>query len=998
MPNYFTKNRHPNNPPFHFSDPQLVPRVRQYIDENRNRQYVDVTMMADSLQQRYPRDYARRKRIAFRGMVSRAYQYLLQQNDYNGRDNSYSSHNNSNINSSFTNDSSNGQSRADEEDNQDDDDIIVDVPEKEPNLVNKQLANLYASSPNVKKNNPNTSTPGQTDQELINLSSDDESNSEQMNSRKRTKISKIADDTEISVTSPAPTEPLPSQVPPSSEVPAPKGQKRKAGEGSLIPPLSLLRRKKREIPLTKSTVTLKDVGGNRKTVEEVIKLLIHLKHPEVYKTIGVTLPRGFLLHGPPGCGKTLLAHAIAGELDLPLLKVAGPELVAGVSGESEERIRDLFEQAVSLAPCILFIDEVDVISSRRESAHRNMEQRIVAQLLCSLDNLDNAEKGNQVLVIGATNRHDSMDPALRRAGRFDREICLGIPDKKSRLQILQILVTNMKLSKNVSLEQLAALTPGYVGADLKSLTREAAIAAVSRICEDVKNKRLKVIQSNDNAKNKESKDDDITIDENSQDITILPEPEKTNETSDKNSDCDIVEVESKSNEAEKSETKEKNGEDVIVEKSFVLTEDRLKESISNYYGDEKKESDVKETEDSSKEVQPMEVEETNEANMKEPANDSEKVPPESDKSKFYCSFGLNSKEAIDESIESLLEWLRDKTPLSEAELSELFVEFADFEKALKTVQPSSKREGFATVPDVTWNDVGSLNDIRQELQMAILAPVQHSELFTRLGLTAPTGVLLCGPPGCGKTLLAKAVANEAGINFISVKGPELLNMYLGESERAVRQCFERARNSQPCVIFFDELDALCPKRSESRDSGGGMRVVNQLLTEMDGVEGRQSVFLMAATNRPDMIDPAVLRPGRLDKILYIGLPSPEGRVDILKALTKNGTCPALHSDVNLNEVGLSELCEGFSGADLAALVREAGVQALREYLEEPSSVLGGLESISLRHFEAALKKIRKSVSDKDQIYYERLRLLYSPSSASSKKKVTESDNASSSKS
>uniref|UniRef100_A0A8C2EMN7 Nuclear VCP like n=1 Tax=Cyprinus carpio TaxID=7962 RepID=A0A8C2EMN7_CYPCA len=544
-------------------------------------------------------------------------------------------------------------------------------------------------------------------------------------------------------------------------------------------------------------------------LQEVCKLLIHMRHPEVYQRLGVVPPRGFLLHGPPGCGKTLLAQAVAGEVGLPMLKVSAPELVSGVSGESEQKLRELFEQAISSAPCILFIDEIDAITPKREIASKDMERRIVAQLLTCMDDLNSLSEPAQVLVIGATNRPDSLDPALRRAGRFDREICLGIPDEAARLKILKTLCRKITLTEDFDYRQLARLTPGYVGADLMALCREAAMTSVNRIL-----------------------------------------------------------------------------------------------------------------------LQPM------------------------SQNWMLCSEWLTSGE--DKNLEQLLSLLKRNETLSEEQLSGLCVLMSDFKTSLSRVQPSAKREGFATVPDVTWEDVGALQDIREELNMAIMAPINNPEHFRALGLNTPAGVLLAGPPGCGKTLLAKAVANESGLNFISVKGPELLNMYVGESERAVRQVFQRGRNSAPCVIFFDEIDALCPRRSE-HESGASVRVVNQLLTEMDGMGNRKQVFIMAATNRPDIIDRAVLRPGRLDKTLYVGLPPPADRHAILVTITKNGTKPLLDSDVNLEEIAHDARCESFTGADLSALVREACVNALRP--EE------GIR-VSRIHFEDAFKKVRPSVSKK----------------------------------
>ncbi|OTF77318.1 nuclear valosin-containing protein-like protein [Euroglyphus maynei] len=460
--------------------------------------------------------------------------------------------------------------------------------------------------------------------------------------------------------------------------------------------------------LVEPKVRFDDFGGIDDVIEDIQRLDLYLK-------LGVDAPRGFLLHGPPGVGKSLLVEALANDLQIAYLRCGATEIVAGISGESEEKIRQLFALAKELKPCLLFIDEIDAITPKRENAAREMERRIVTQVITCMDELSASDgSGRGVMVIGATNRPDSLDPALRRAGRFDREIALGIPDEKCRLEIIRVLSRNIKVDSNFDFESLAHRTPGYVGADLKSLIREAAILALERF---------------------------------------------------------------------------------------------MNPSISS-----------------------MTIEQIDETNFQ--------------------------------------------------------IEFCDFDGALKRVQPSSKREGFATVPDVTWNDVGALSAIRQELQLSILAPVRFTRDVEKLGLSLSVGILLCGPPGCGKTLLAKAIANESGINFISVKGPELLNMYVGESERAVRAVFNRARCSKPCVIFFDEIDALCPRRTDSSDSSNvTSRVVNQLLTEMDGLESRDC-FLLAATNRPDILDPAILRPGRFDKILHVGFPLAEDRFEILCTLTK----------------------------------------------------------------------------------------------------------------
>lgn len=567
-----------------------------------------------------------------------------------------------------------------------------------------------------------------------------------------------------------------------------------------------------EIP----TLRYADLGGIEDVVEEIRDVVERpFRYGFLYQQLGVEAPRGVLLHGVPGCGKTSLVMAMAGELGVPLLKVAAPELVAGMSGESEGRIRDLFEGARAAAPCLLFIDEIDAIAPKRETAQREMERRIVAQLLACMDDLSHPPRrtgeteasvvtdgqleetgapgspapashltghnllSKHVMVIGATNRPDALDPALRRAGRFDREIALTIPNEAARQRILQVLCQRMRLSGSLDLATIARNTPGFVGADLKALTQEAAAVAIKRL------------------------------------ITIVEQ--------------------------------QKRGPA------------------------------------SAHEVRMTEVQGTNDSG--------------------------------------------DESGALAAEL--VAVEAEDFAAALKKIQPSAKREGFAIVPNTRWEDIGALQYVRSELRMAVVEPLRHPDKFAAVGLTAPAGVLLWGPPGCGKTLLAKAVANESHSNFISVKGPELLSKYVGESERAVRQVFERARHSAPCIIFFDELDALCPRRRND-ESDVAARVVNQLLTEMDGLEDRRQVFILAATNRPDMIDPAMMRPGRLDKLLYVNLPDAQERGEILRAV---GRATPWASDVDLATVARDPRCETFSGADLAALVREASMAAVRESIE-----------------------------------------------------------------
>ncbi|KAL3922776.1 MAG: hypothetical protein SGILL_002022, partial [Bacillariaceae sp.] len=569
-----------------------------------------------------------------------------------------------------------------------------------------------------------------------------------------------------------------------------------------------------------------DLGGMEEVLKQIRQLVEYpLVRPELYQYLGVDPPRGVLLRGPPGCGKTHLANSIAGQLGVPYFRVSAPELVSGMSGESEARIRELFQAASDSAPSIVFLDELDAIAPKRSDSgnSRGMEKRMVAQLLTCMDMLDPKynRQSSPVLVLGATNRSDSIDPALRRAGRFDKEILLGVPDEEARIGILKTMTKGMKLDGEFDFKVLARRTPGYVGADVRSLTKEAAVIAINRIFKDV-----------------------------------------------------------------------------------------LK--------DQKLPSDM--------------VDETD---------------------------------------------LTPVSPLTAEEMEPLNITMEDFLAAVPLVQPSSKREGFATVPGVSWDDIGALGSVREELTLSVLEPIRNPEKFQALGIPLPAGVMLYGPPGCGKTLLAKAIANESGANFISVKGPELLDKYVGESERSVRLVFERARSSSPCVVFFDELDSLCPKRGGD-SSGGGVsdRVVNQLLTELDGLESRRSVFVIAATNRPELIDPAMMRPGRLDKLLYVPLPKPEDRVSILKAISGDVN---LSQEVDLEAIGSSAKAEGYSGADCAALLREAGLAVLKEDIcggkDSSETTVANLTTLRItpRHFDYAFSHVVPSVSRKDQARYNRMR-------------------------
>ncbi|XP_056148445.1 nuclear valosin-containing protein-like isoform X2 [Lampris incognitus] len=884
-------------------DSRLKRRVEEYL-RSSSCAYIDTAAMAVELQRLYRMDYGRRNKTAFRIQVEKVYGAIAKESGLNELESNHLAKR-----AKQSHDDTGGGSSTSEDSSDSDEDIIENMPS---NHMNNSLMSLYL------KGNPDGTTSSPSGEQPAGSSPAVTSHPHHAQASSATQVfsggwfidkgrgpertNVLIDLCEDEESSPA-TNKLsdvsmlePEKMPKKGKGKTSKRKQQRTSrtEKDTVPSLVNKKAKQQAAELQYSPVKFEDVGGHEETLTELCKLLIHMRHPEVYQQLGVVPPRGFLLHGPPGCGKTLLAQAVAGELELPMLKVSSPELVSGVSGESEQKLRELFELATTSAPCILFIDEIDAITPKREVASKDMERRMVAQLLTCMDELNSMAVTAQVLVIGATNRPDSLDPALRRAGRFDREICLGIPDEAARLRILKTLCRKLKLSEDFNYQQLARLTPGYVGADLMALCREAAMSAVNRVFLKMQGQSQSPVVALSACGPKNV----VPLAEE-----LAPEEER----------CTTAPV---------------DGHAAVETTSQEMTE-------------------IKE------------------------------FPQEESR-----QHSLVSPEPVKGELWHLLQLLKSSDSLSQEQLASLSILMSDFQASLARVQPSAKREGFATVPDVTWEDVGALQDIREELTMAILAPVRSPEHFKALGLKTPAGVLLAGPPGCGKTLLAKAVANESGLNFISVKGPELLNMYVGESERAVRQVFQRGRNSAPCVIFFDEIDALCPRRS-GIDSGASVRVVNQLLTEMDGLESRQQVFLMAATNRPDIIDPAVLRPGRLDKTLYVGLPPPADRHAILLTITKGGTKPHLEENVNLEEIAEDERCDCFTGADLSALVREASVNALRSHLKSKSSSScsghtfssGPVADImvSRQNFEDAFTKVRPSVSKKDQRMYEQLK-------------------------
>ncbi len=534
------------------------------------------------------------------------------------------------------------------------------------------------------------------------------------------------------------------------------------------------------------SITYEDIGGIRNEVARIREMIeLPLRHPELFKRLGVEAPKGVLLHGPPGTGKTLLAKAVANETNANFYTIGGPEIMSKYYGESEERLRNVFEQAEKNAPSIIFIDEIDSIAPKREEVTGEVEKRIVSQLLSAMDGMSSRGK---VVVIGATNRINAIDPALRRPGRFDREIEIGVPDRNGRLEILQIHTRGMPVANDVNLEKLADISHGFVGADLQALSKEAAMRALRR---------------------------------------ILPEIDLS----------------------------------------------------------------------------------------------SESIPGDT--------------------------------------LKKIIVTMQDFTDVIKEMEPSAMREVFVEVPDVSWEDIGGLSSIKQELQEAVEWPLKYQELFTHADATPPKGLLLYGPPGTGKTLMAKAAANESEANFISIKGPELLSKWVGESEKGVREVFRKARQAAPCIIFFDEIDAIAPTRGANfGDSHVTERVISQLLTELDGLEILTNVIVIAATNRPDIIDVALLRPGRFDRLLYVPPPDRESRIEIIKIHTKK---KPLAEDVKIEE--LADHTDGYTGADIASLSSAAVMLALREYVskyQDPKEANKHVQElrIHLRHFEEAMEKIR----------------------------------------
>ena len=534
-------------------------------------------------------------------------------------------------------------------------------------------------------------------------------------------------------------------------------------------------------------LSYEEIGGLKSEIRRLREIAeIPLRHPEVFQRLGIEPPSGILLYGPPGCGKTLLAKALASEVEANFLVVNGPEIMNKYYGETEGRLREIFKEGKENAPSIIFIDEIDAIAPKREEVFGDVEKRVVAQLLALMDGL--SERGD-VIVIGATNRPDSIDPALRRPGRFDREIEISVPNAEGRLEILQIHTRGMPLAPDVNLGHIASELHGYTGADLRALCREAALKSLRR---------------------------------------FLPE----------------IELE------------------------------------------------------------------------------GEQISPEI--------------------------------------LEAMTVNAQDFRDARKEIVPTAMREFYVEIPSVPWSSIGGLEDIKKKLQENVIWALTKPEVFHKVGVKPPRGVLMYGPPGCGKTLLARAIATESGANFITVRGPEILSKWVGESEKAVREIFRKARTSTPCIVFFDEIDSIAGGRSmESEDSGVGERVLSQLLTEIDSISSSEEVFVIGATNRPDILDISLLRPGRLDLLVYIKAPDEQARKEVLRLITQN---MPIGSDVSIDEI--AKRAEGYSGADLEAICREAALSSLRRNETIPK--------VLQADFNNALSAVKPSISKEVEEWYSSL--------------------------
>ncbi|ASJ05002.1 CDC48 family AAA ATPase [Thermococcus barossii] len=608
-------------------------------------------------------------------------------------------------------------------------------------------------------------------------------------------------------------------------------------------------------------VTYEDIGGLSDVIQKVREMIeLPLKHPEIFEKLGIEPPKGVLLYGPPGTGKTLLAKAVANEANAHFIAINGPEIMSKYYGESEERLREVFKEAEENAPAIIFIDEIDAIAPKREETHGEVEKRVVSQLLTLMDGLKSRGK---VIVIGATNRPDAIDPALRRPGRFDRELEVGVPDKQGRKEILQIHTRGMPIEPE--------FRKGRVMEILEELERNDAYR------ESAERALMKV---------KDAKEEEI--------------PEILRGID------------------------EKLYDEVKARLIDALLEE-LAEVTHGFVG---------------------------------------------------ADLAALAREAAMAALRRLIKEGKidfEAEHIPKEVLEELRVTRKDFYEALKMVEPSALREVLLEVPSVRWDDIGGLEDVKEELREAVEWPLKYPEAFMGLGITPPKGILLYGPPGTGKTLLAKAVANESEANFIAIKGPEVLSKWVGESEKNIREIFRKARQAAPTVIFIDEIDAIAPRRGTDVNRVTD-RLINQLLTEMDGIQENSGVVVIGATNRPDIIDPALLRPGRFDRLILVPAPDEKARLEIFKVHTRK---VPLAEDVKLEE--LAKKTEGYTGADIEAVVREAAMLAMRRGLQE-GIIRPGMRAdeirakvkVTMKDFEEAMKKIGPSVSEETMEYYRKI--------------------------
>jgi transitional endoplasmic reticulum ATPase len=674
-----------------------------------------------------------------------------------------------------------------------------------------------------------------------------------------------------------------------------------------------LREKPVILEVTGTGITYEDIGGLSDEIQRLREMIeLPMKHPEVFERLGIGSPKGVLMYGPPGTGKTLIARAVANESGANFFSIAGPEIMSKYYGESEKRLRELFEQANKEAPSIIFIDELDSIAPKREDVTGEVERRVVAQLLTMMDGLE--ERG-QVVVIGATNRIDAIDPALRRPGRFDREIEIGVPDQMDRLEIFQIHTRGMPIynwendvAAKILLERINSFEKNSI-MRISDKTSKIESLEVEKI-KKIKNDIISINRINDIIKEKRSILESIIVD--------LNEVKHSK---------NVREFEDIRNEFFDKILNQKNEDLREIEKTLfdsgVISEDYFKKVI----------------------------EDSNPYLLNYLAS---------------ATHGFVGADISALARESAMKALRRYLPLIKIDeavpletLNSMTVTAADFNDALKEVEPSAMREVLVEISKVTWNEVGGLDEARQEIVEAVEWPLKSPEKFIKMGIQPPKGILLYGPPGTGKTLLAKAAANESSANFISVRGPQLLSKWVGESEKAIREVFKKARQVSPSILFLDELDAIAPLRGMDNGSRTSERVVNQLLTELDGIETLKNVVVIAATNRPEIVDPALIRSGRFDRLVFVGPPSRSGRVEIFNIHLKN---IPLADDVNKEE--LADLTDNYVGADIEALCREAAMLSLRENFEN--------QNVEMKHFRAALKKVRPALVEGMIEYYEKL--------------------------